>query len=107
MIAHLAEAWLRSGRSAEALATGQRAVALARERGERGFEAHALRILGAQSDHPDAEAAEARYRHALAVADGLGMRPLLAHCRLGLGQLYTRTGKREQAREHLTTAATM
>ena len=36
-----------------------------------------------------------------------GMRPLVARCRLGLGRLYRRTGKREQAREHLTTATTM
>ena len=35
------------------------------------------------------------------------MRPLVAHCHLGLGKLYRRTGQREQAREHLTTATTM
>ena len=35
------------------------------------------------------------------------MRPLAAHCHLGIGKLDRRTGKREQAREHLTTAATM
>jgi hypothetical protein len=35
------------------------------------------------------------------------MRPLVAHCHLGLGKLYRRTGKREQARAHLTTATTM
>jgi hypothetical protein len=33
--------------------------------------------------------------------------PLVAHCHLGLGKLYRRTGKREQAQEHLTTATTM
>jgi hypothetical protein len=32
------------------------------------------------------------------------MRPLVAHCHLGLGNLYTTTGKRDRAREHLTTA---
>ena len=37
----------------------------------------------------------------------LGMRPLVAHCHLGLGKLYRRTGKPEQAQEHLTTATTM
>ena len=31
----------------------------------------------------------------------------MAHCHLGLGVLYRRAGKRQQAREHLTTAATM
>jgi hypothetical protein len=35
------------------------------------------------------------------------MRPLVAHCHLGLGKLSRRTGQREQAREHLSTATTM
>jgi hypothetical protein len=35
------------------------------------------------------------------------MRPRVAHCHLGLGKLYRRTDKREQAQEHLTTATTM
>jgi hypothetical protein len=35
------------------------------------------------------------------------MRPLVAHCHLGLGKLYARTDKREEAREHLTTATAM
>jgi hypothetical protein len=52
-------------------------------------------------------AGEARYREALALAEPRGMRPLIAHCHLGLGKLYRRTDKREQAREHLATATTM
>jgi hypothetical protein len=52
-----------------------------------------------------AKAAEGRYRETIAV--DLGMRPLVAHCHLGLGKLYHGTGKREQAWEHLTTATTM
>jgi hypothetical protein len=35
------------------------------------------------------------------------MRPLVAHCHLGLGTLSRRTGKREQAQAHLTTATMM
>jgi hypothetical protein len=35
------------------------------------------------------------------------MRPLVAHAHLGLGKLYRRTGKREQAQEHLAAATTM
>ena len=54
-----------------------------------------------------AESADAYYRKALALAEPRGMRPLLAHCHLGLGKLSRRTGKREQAHEHLATAATM
>ncbi len=35
------------------------------------------------------------------------MRPLVAHCHLGLGKLYRRAGERQQAQEHLTVATTM
>jgi len=35
------------------------------------------------------------------------MPPLVAHCHLGLGRLYRRTGKPQEAQEHLTTATTM
>jgi hypothetical protein len=48
-----------------------------------------------------------RYRQALARADELGMRPLVAHCHLGYATLYRRTGDRDKAREHLTMAPTM
>jgi hypothetical protein len=47
------------------------------------------------------------YLRARAIATEHGMRPLVAHCHLGLGKLYRRTDKREQAREHLATATTM
>jgi hypothetical protein len=43
----------------------------------------------------------------LVLAEPRGMRPLVAHCHLGLGKLYRRTGKREPAQEHLATATTM
>jgi hypothetical protein len=35
------------------------------------------------------------------------MRPLVAHCHLGLGELYRRTGMREKAQGHLTTATAL
>jgi uncharacterized protein HemY len=35
------------------------------------------------------------------------MRPLVAHCHLGLGKLYRRTGDHAKAEERLTTATTM
>ena len=55
----------------------------------------------------DGEGGETHYRNALALAEPRGMRPLVAHCHLGLGKLYRRTGKREPAQEHLRTATTM
>ena len=76
----------------------------------RGLEAWVLRVLAdiaSRSATPDFEKAQGLYREALDLADMLGMRPLVAHCHLGLGKLYRRTGKREQAQEHLTTATTI
>jgi len=35
------------------------------------------------------------------------MRPEVAHCHLALGRLSRRTGKQQEAQEHLTTATTM
>ncbi|HTE36403.1 MAG TPA: tetratricopeptide repeat protein, partial [Reyranella sp.] len=75
-----------------------------------GYAAHALHLLGDLVTHPDqfdAECGETYYRKALAVAERLGMQPLVAHCHLGLGKLYQHTGKREQAGEHLTAATTL
>ena len=85
-------------------------MALARERGQRGYEAWALRLLGEiapRRDPPDVETAEGHYRQAMALAEELGMRPLIAHCHLGLGKLSRRTGDRSKVEEHLTTAMTM
>lgn len=53
---------------------------------------------------PDVAPAETHYQQALALAEELGMRPLVAHCYLGLGTLYATTGRREQARVALSTA---
>ena len=83
---------------------------LARGRGERGYEAWALRLLGEIASHharPDVATAAAHYGAAMTLASELEMRPLVAHCHLGLGRLYRRTGKPEQAQEHLTTATAM
>ena len=60
---------------------GLRALELAKRLGERGHEAHALRLLGevAEKDSsPNMEMANGHYRAALAVAETLGMRPLAA-----------------------------
>jgi hypothetical protein len=77
---------------------------------QRGDEALALRLVSEIAWHretPDVGEAEARYREGLALAGELRMRPLVAHCHLGLGKLCHRTDKREQAQEHLATATTM
>src|SRR5881397_2578755 len=106
----LGEAHLLADQVEDARACADRAVMLTRERGGRGYEAWALRLLGEIVSHqnpPGVETAEAHYGAALAVASELGMRPLVAHCHLGLGKLYRRTGDGGKAPAHLTTAATM
>ena len=106
-VVQLGEAYLLADQVEDARACADRAVRLARERGERGHEAWALRLLGEMAshhDHPDVATAEAHYGAAMALADELGMRPLQAHCHRGLGTLYAKIGRLEQARAELSTA---
>ena len=91
----------------EARALTDRALAHAREHQEHGNQAYAMRLLGdivARRDPPEIDLAEGYYQQALALADDLGMRPLLAHCHLALGTLYAKIARREQARAELSAA---
>jgi tetratricopeptide (TPR) repeat protein len=84
-----------------------RTLALACQRQERGHQAYALRLLAeiaARRQSPEAEQAEAYYQQALTLANELGMRPLVAHCHLGLGMLYRQMGQGGEARAALSTA---
>ena len=99
--------YLSAGRIDEAVGHAREALALTRRLGARGSEAHALYLAGDVASTGGAPDAEGYYREGLALAGELSMRPLVAHCHLGLGKLYRRTGLREQAREHLTTATTL
>jgi class 3 adenylate cyclase/tetratricopeptide (TPR) repeat protein len=103
----LGEAQMLAGRLEEAYALAERALTLAREHKEQGHEAYALRLIGdiaAHREPPEAEQAEAHYRQALALADELGLRPLVAHCHRGLGTLYVKIGRIEPARAELSIA---
>jgi tetratricopeptide (TPR) repeat protein len=94
----------------EARALAEHALALARQHEERGNQAYALRLLGeiaARREPPERDQAEAHYRQALTQANELGMRPLQAHCRRGLGMLYATVGQREPARAELAAAITL
>jgi Flp pilus assembly protein TadD len=48
--------------------------------------------------------AEAAYREALDMANEMGMRPLEARCRLGLGVLYQQAARTEEARAEVAAA---
>jgi len=104
----LGRAALVLGRLDDARRLGDRALESSSR--QPGFAAHALHLLGDIATHPDrfdAERSEAHYLQALALAEPRGMRPLVAHCHLGLGKLSLRTAQREQAHEHLHTAVAM
>jgi class 3 adenylate cyclase/tetratricopeptide (TPR) repeat protein len=105
----LGEVYLRAGQANEALKFATDALELARRRGERGYEARALHVLGdiaGFADPPNLSVATSRQGEAITLAQELGMRPLIAHCHHSLGRLYQRI-KVKHAQEHLTTAVTM
>jgi tetratricopeptide (TPR) repeat protein len=104
----LGRACLRLGRLDEARRLGDAVIESSPR--QPGFTAHALRLLGdvaTDLDRFDAECGATHYREALAIAEPRGMRPLAAHCHLGLGRLYRHTQKRDQARNSFGTAATL
>ncbi len=109
VLALLAEAQLAIGVLEAAAHSAERALAEARAYRQRGDEATALQLLAAAlSARAVNPALPAGYfGEAVALATELSMRPLLAHCHLGLGKLYRRKGKRQEAQEHLGTAITM
>jgi tetratricopeptide (TPR) repeat protein len=103
----LGEAQVLAGRLEEAHALAEHTLALARAHQQRGTQAFALRLLGeiaARREPPERDQAATHYRQGLALAEELGMRPLVAHCHLGLGMLYRKIDRREQARAELSTA---
>jgi len=107
-LSYLAEAYVLAGRLEDADEYARRALVFARERGQRGHEACALRLLGeaaARRDSPTS--AERHYRDSLALAEALGMQPLVAHCHLGLGKLYRLADHHREAGEHLAVSSRM
>jgi tetratricopeptide (TPR) repeat protein len=103
----LGEAYLLAGRLEEAVTQAYRALEFSRAHQERSHEAYALRLLGdimAQCEPSEAEPAATHYRQALVLAGELGMRPLVAHCHLGLGMLYRQQGRLSETHAVLSTA---
>jgi class 3 adenylate cyclase/tetratricopeptide (TPR) repeat protein len=106
----LGEAYLAAGDLERATRHSRASLETARAQSQRGTEAWAWRLLGkiaAETAPPAMQEAEAAYQQGLTRATELSMRPLVAHCHLGLGKLYRRTGDGAKAHEHLTTAAAM
>jgi tetratricopeptide (TPR) repeat protein len=103
----LGEGYLLSGRLADASDLAERALQLSRTHKERGHEAWALKLLGDIAlghNPPKTQQAESYYRHASKMSLELGMRPLQAHCHLGLGKTYATVGAVDQARPEMAAA---
>jgi tetratricopeptide (TPR) repeat protein len=97
----LGEGYLLSGRLSDATKLGERALELSRKHKEQGHEAWALKLLGDIAWHQGPtkfEEAERYYEQALTLTLELGMRPLQAHCHVGLGHLYEAMCSAEKAR---------
>jgi tetratricopeptide (TPR) repeat protein len=110
VLTELSEVCLLVGRVDEASALAARLLDLSSTHSGHGYQAHACRLLGevARRREPsDIDQAAAHYRQALTLAKALGMRPLQAHCHLGLGTLFATAGQAEQARAELSTALEM
>jgi DNA-binding NtrC family response regulator/tetratricopeptide (TPR) repeat protein len=86
------------------------ALAQSRSRGEHGYELEARHLAakvmglagGPVADSAARDLAETAERAAV-----LGLRPLVAHCRLSAGELCSRQRDHERAREHLAAAAAL
>ena len=101
----LAEGYLLAGQVDRARDAAERARRIGDEHAEQGYTAMALRMLGEVAARAgQGSLAAERYADALDRARGLGMRPLEALCRLGLGELARLTSS-AGAKEHLTEAA--
>jgi tetratricopeptide (TPR) repeat protein len=104
----LSEAYLRAGRLDDAATQAALALELSQAYRERGREAWILRLLGEidrMRTPVQVESTESQYRRAMDLAEDLVMRPLVAHCHFGLGQLWAQSGHSDKALQELLIAS--
>ena len=102
-----ANTYLAAGCHEEARTEIRLGLAAATERHAWGRQATWRRLEAELLGPRDPPGARAHLEEALALAMELGLRPEVAHCHLGLGNVHHRTGQREQAKQHLATATRM
>jgi tetratricopeptide (TPR) repeat protein len=102
----LGHASLIDARISAAREYGERALALASEDRERGYQAWAHKLLGDVVQEQSSNPGEAldHYAASMALAAELAMRPLQAHIHLSLGRLHRRQSHIDQARPELSLA---
>jgi class 3 adenylate cyclase/tetratricopeptide (TPR) repeat protein len=104
----LSEALLCSGKADEARQLAEQLVPECRSKQIRGVEAQALWLTAeAAARLADIRGASEYYISALALAETLEVRPLVARCHAGLVIACRRAGERQQAEDHFTTAVSM
>jgi transcriptional regulator with PAS, ATPase and Fis domain/tetratricopeptide (TPR) repeat protein len=109
-VAWLAHTHLLAGRPAEGRRLADEALRLSRQRGERGYEAWALYVMGEVEARQAPAAAAELHRQALALALELGMRPLAARVHLALarsGDPDAASAEHLEAARHLLTSLAM
>jgi tetratricopeptide (TPR) repeat protein len=102
------ETYLLAGRYSEAEALARQVLAVFGKSKHRGSEAWIKYLLGdilAHRDSSHVTQAEEHYREALLLSRELGMRPLQAHCHLGLAQIHSESGNRSLARTEIQAAS--
>jgi class 3 adenylate cyclase/tetratricopeptide (TPR) repeat protein len=110
IIVKCGEIHLLAGEPDQAERHAAEALQLAIGQGERGNAAYARHLLAeshATRETVPASTTERTYVDALGLASELGMRPLAARCHAGLGLLLLRTGRRQEAQDHLDVAVGM
>ena len=106
----LANVYLLAGRHENAHVSAQQGFELARRYHEKGPEAWSLYLIAAslaQLQPADGQEIREGYHAAAGLAEDLGMRPLVAHCRLGLGRVHAKRGDSITARDELQKALSM
>ncbi len=110
IVTHLGEAYFFAGRPADAARQAEHALKLSVDRGERGNQVYAHRLIGliaSEDGPPRVEVARHHFDLALALGETLAMRPLVARCHLALGRLARRLGDVDAARFHLGAATAL
>jgi class 3 adenylate cyclase/tetratricopeptide (TPR) repeat protein len=103
----LAEVYHFKEQTDKAIHNLETAFDIVKQKGEHGFGAWALYYMAkiqSQGEPKQVKQAIQSFCHAKKQAEELGMRPLLAHCHNGLGQVYLKKGKTLEGCSELGTA---